>query len=177
MELPGRPCPGQQPHDQSQVVSSNVDEVALLHVLPPAQPNLSHAAAIEDQRKPALHQFSAQLERLARNAGKQSRSIVVDRPARDIVAVPTREFVAMRLGNARLPRAVIKRLQRIARVVSLVGDQLGGRLWRRFRVDRGEMLGSARQRARHGRGVALVGGMHLGRNHRAGSRSIACSGL
>ena len=53
-------------------------------------------------------------------------------------------------------------------MIALVGDQLGRRLRRRRRVDRREMRGGTGQRARHGRGVALVGGMHLGRDHRAG---------
>ena len=39
-----------------------------------------------------------------------------------IIAMPTRECVAVWLANAGLPRSVIKRLQRVARVVSLVGD-------------------------------------------------------
>jgi len=99
-----------------------MDQVALLHILPPAQPDPSHATAIEDQRKAALHQFGTQLERLAGNAGQQPRSIVVDSPAGGIIAMPTRECVAVWLANAGLPRSVIKRLQRVARVVSLVGD-------------------------------------------------------
>ena len=62
MELPGRPRPGQQPHDQSQIVPGDVDQVALLHVLPATQPDPAHAAAIEDQGEAAFHQFGTKLE-------------------------------------------------------------------------------------------------------------------
>jgi hypothetical protein len=40
-----------------------MDEVALLHILPAAQPDPPHAAAIEDQSEAALDQFGTQLER------------------------------------------------------------------------------------------------------------------
>jgi hypothetical protein len=63
-ELSGRSSPGEQAHDQSQVVSGDVDQVALLHVLPATQPDPAHATAIEDQGETAFHQFGTKLERL-----------------------------------------------------------------------------------------------------------------
>ena len=53
-------------------------------------------------------------------------------------------------------------------MIAFVGHQLGGRLGARCRLNRREVPGGARQRARQGRGVAPVGRMHLGRDHRAG---------
>ena len=82
--------------------------------------------------------------------------------------MPTQELVVVRLGDARLPRATIQRFQRIARVVSLVGNQLGRRLGGRRRVYRIEVRGGTAQRVRHRRGVALVGDMHLGCDHGTG---------
>ncbi|MGO9999892.1 MAG: hypothetical protein ACLPKW_19415 [Acetobacteraceae bacterium] len=34
-----------------------MDQIALLHVVPPAQPDPAHAATIEDQGEAAFHQF------------------------------------------------------------------------------------------------------------------------
>src|SRR4029453_2527494 len=123
-ELPGRSSPGQQPHDQPQIVPCDVDQVALLHVLPATQPDPAHATAIEDQSETAFHQFGAELEPLPCDPGEQPRSVVVDRPPRLIIAVPTQELITARLGDARLPRAAIKCVQPNARVISLFGDSL-----------------------------------------------------
>src|SRR4051794_36165510 len=38
----------QQPHNQAQVVAGDVDQVALVQVLPAAQPSPAHATAVED---------------------------------------------------------------------------------------------------------------------------------
>ena len=67
-EAARRPGSRQQPHDQSQVVASYVDQVALLHVLPAAQPYPAHAATIKDQGEAALHPFGTQFEGLPGNA-------------------------------------------------------------------------------------------------------------
>src|SRR5256885_2175381 len=123
--------PGQQPHEQSNVIAGDVDQIALLYVRPATQPGPAQAAAIEDQGEAALHQFGAEPERLPRNPGEKPRSIVVDRPACRIIAVPAGELVALWLGNAILPRSTIECFQSVARVIPLVGDQLGGRLRRR----------------------------------------------
>ena len=48
MNYLGRPRPGQAIARASQVVPGNVDQIALLHVVPAAQPDPAHATAIED---------------------------------------------------------------------------------------------------------------------------------
>src|SRR4051812_45180206 len=127
----GVPAPVSSRMTNPKLYPGDMDQVALLHVLAAAQPAPAHAAAIEDEGEAAFHQFSSQLERLPRNSREQPCPIVIDRPPRRIIAVPTQELVVVRLGDARLPRATIQRFQRIAPVVSLVGDQLGRRLGRR----------------------------------------------
>ena len=42
-----------------------MDQIALLHVVPAAQPDPAHAAAIEDQGEAAFHQFGTKLECLS----------------------------------------------------------------------------------------------------------------
>src|SRR6202035_5301714 len=106
-ELPGRSRPGQEPHDQSQVVSGDVDQVALLNVVPATQPDPAHAAAIEDQREAAFHQLGTEFERLSRDPGAQPRSIVVDRAPRLVVAMPAGKIVAFRLGKGSIRRATV----------------------------------------------------------------------
>src|SRR5438270_10695405 len=98
------------------------NQIALLHVLSATQPDPAHASAIEDQGEAAFHQFRAELERLPCDPGKQPRPVVIDCPPGLIVAVPARELVALRLGDATLPLAIIERFQSVARVISLVGD-------------------------------------------------------
>ncbi len=46
--LPRGAGPDQQAHDQPEIVAGDVDKVALVQVLPPAQPGPTHAATIED---------------------------------------------------------------------------------------------------------------------------------
>src|ERR1043166_3534847 len=46
-ELPRGAGPDQEAHDQPEVVAGDVHEVALLQVLPPAQPGAAHAAPVE----------------------------------------------------------------------------------------------------------------------------------
>ena len=58
----------QEAHDQAEIVAGDVDQVALLHLLPAAQPHPAHAAAAEGQREAAFHQLGAQLERLPCNS-------------------------------------------------------------------------------------------------------------
>jgi hypothetical protein len=60
LELAGRPGAGQQPHDEAEVVASHVDQVALVQVLPAAQPGATQAADVEDEGEAALDLFGAQ---------------------------------------------------------------------------------------------------------------------
>jgi hypothetical protein len=58
-ELPRRPGTGQQLHDQAEIVTSDVDQIALVQVLPTAQPSPARATAVEDQREAPLDDFGA----------------------------------------------------------------------------------------------------------------------
>jgi hypothetical protein len=157
-----------EPCDQAEVVAGDVDQVALVQVLPAAQPGPAHAAAVENEGEAPLDHLGAQLERHPGHAGQQTGAVVDHRAAGSVVAMPAQEAVALRLGDARLPRPVVERLQRLPRVVPLVGHHLGRHLGARGRLDRGEVARGALQRARQAGGVAPVGGVHLGRDHRAG---------
>ena len=66
-----------------------MDQVALVEVLPSAQPCSTHAAAIEDMGEGALDHFSAPAHRLAPDIRFQPHTIGVDRFARRLVAMPT----------------------------------------------------------------------------------------
>ncbi len=168
MELPRCPGAGQQAHDQAEIVAGDVDQVALVDVLPPTQPAPSHAATAEHRGEAAFDDPGAQTQGGARDAGKQPDAVVDHRAAGGVVAMPAQEAVALRRGDAGLPRAAVERLQRLAGMVALVGDQFGRRRRARRCLDRVEMPRGARQRARQGGGVAAIGGVHLGRDHRAG---------
>src|SRR4051812_19089716 len=97
----GVPAPVSSRMTNPKLYPGDMDQVALLHVLAAAQPAPAHAAAIEDEGEAAFHQFSSQLERLPRNSREQPCPIVIDRPPRRIIAVPTQELVVVRLGDAR----------------------------------------------------------------------------
>jgi hypothetical protein len=85
--LPGRPRPGQKPHDQSENVSADVDQVARPNVLPAAHSDPTHTAAIEDQREAPFHHLGSEPKRQSRAPQKQPCSIVMDRAPRRVVAV------------------------------------------------------------------------------------------
>jgi hypothetical protein len=76
--------------------------------------------------------------------------------------MPAGKFLALQLGNARLPRSIVEPLHGVARMIPFVGDHLGGRLWHGSRINRGKMLSRAGKRPRHRRCIALVRGMQLG---------------
>ncbi len=159
------------------IVPGDVDQVALVHVLPAAQPSPSHAATVQDQRKAALHPFGAELERLPGHFGEQPGTVVVDRAPRGIVSMPAQEGIAPGLGDAALPRTVLHRLQTRTGMVAFVGHQLSRVVRCRCRIDGGQVRGRICQRVRHRRGVALVGWVHLGRNHRTGVEIHGMLGL
>src|ERR1700683_2667757 len=66
-----------------------MNQVALVEVLPPAQPGAAHAAAIEDMGEGALDQLAAPAHGLAPDIRSQPHAIGVDRFARRLVAMPT----------------------------------------------------------------------------------------
>src|SRR3712207_8385008 len=61
---------------------SDVDQVALLQVLPAAQPGPAHAAAVENEREAPLDDLGAQLERHPGHAGEQTGAAVDHRADR-----------------------------------------------------------------------------------------------
>src|SRR3954468_17661161 len=91
LELTGCPGAGQQPHDQAEIIARDMDQVALVQVLPAAQPRSAHATTIEDQREAPLDAFGAQLERRPGNPGQKAGAVVDDGTAGLVVAVPARE--------------------------------------------------------------------------------------
>ena len=91
--------------------AGDVEQVALVHVLAPAQPGSSHAATIEAVGKGAFHDFGAQLEGLPGDLGQEPRPVVGDRAPRRLVATPAREALRLGLGDPRLPGTIIQGLQ------------------------------------------------------------------
>ncbi len=141
-----------------------------MNVVATAQPGSAHAAAIEDVGERAFDDLGAQLERRLRHPRQQPRPVVVDGAARVVVAVPARDplALALGLGDPRLPGAVLEGFEHRASEVTLVGHQLRRGLRRRRRVHRRQVGLGRRQRRRQGGGVALVGGMQFGGDHRPG---------
>ena len=135
MELVRGSGSGEQAHDQPEIVTCDVDQIALVDVGAAAQPGASHATTIKDQSEAALHPFGAQPEGLARHAGQQACAIVIDRPPRGMIAVPAQNSVDPSLRHARLPWSVRQALQRVAGVIAFVGDQLRRCLWRGCRIN------------------------------------------
>ena len=78
--------------------------------------------------------------------------------------MPAMDARALLLGDPALPGAVFQILQAVARVIALVGDQLGRILRGRGGIDRRQVGFGRLERARQGRGVAPIGGMDLGRD-------------
>src|SRR5689334_1630708 len=115
----------QEARDQAEVVAGDVHEVALLQVLPPAQPGPAHPAAVEGQREAPLDQLGPELERLPGHPGAEPGPVVVDRPTGRLVAAPAVDAGALLLRDPALPGAVLQLPQPVARVVPLVGHQLG----------------------------------------------------
>jgi hypothetical protein len=56
--------PGQQAHQQSEIVPSNVDQIALMDILLAPQPRPAQATAVQDVREGALDQFRSLAHRL-----------------------------------------------------------------------------------------------------------------
>ena len=146
-----------------------MDQVALVEVLPSAQPGAAHAAAIEDMSEGPLDHFSAPAHGLAPDIRSQPHAIGVDRFARRLVAMPTQVALGrLGFGDARLPHAAFQSLQLFARVIPLVGDQDAGRILARRQSDRVEVARSRVQRRRKRRRIAFVGRMDRRRHDDAG---------
>src|SRR5512133_2825138 len=51
------PGPDQQAHQQPEIVPGDMDQIALVDILPAPQPRPAQATAVQDVRKRALNQF------------------------------------------------------------------------------------------------------------------------
>src|ERR1700727_3959061 len=119
---------------------ATMDQVALVEVLPSAQPGSTHASAIEDMSEGALDQLAALAHGLAPDIRSQPHAIGVDRFARPLVAMPTQVALGrLGFGDARLPHAAFQSLQLFARMIALVGDHDAGFLLARRQPNRVEV--------------------------------------
>ena len=76
---------------QPQVVSRDLDQIALLDVPGTAQPGAAQAADVEDEGEAALDLLRPQAESLMGNCALQPRPVVVDRPTSRVVTLPAGE--------------------------------------------------------------------------------------
>ena len=113
--LPRRPLTIEGAHKNAEIEPCDMDQVALVELLPSAQPGSTHAAAIEDMGKGPLDQLAAPAHRLAPDIRSQPHAIGVDRCARRLIAMPTQVALGrLGFGDARLPHAAFKSLQLFA---------------------------------------------------------------
>ena len=85
--LPGAGQTLQQNHE-TQIAAGDVDQTALVQVLPTAKPSPAHVAAVEDQREAAFDELGARLERRPGEAEQQTGPVVDHGAAGAIVPVP-----------------------------------------------------------------------------------------
>src|ERR671927_1120517 len=91
--------PDQQPHQQAKVVPGNMDQVALVDVLPASQPRPAHPAPVQHVSEGALDDLGAFAQGLLADRGAQPNAIVVDRPTGFLISVPAAQALAPGLGN------------------------------------------------------------------------------
>ena len=131
--LPRRSLTVQRAHQDAEIEAGDMDQIALVQVFASAQPSPSHPAAIEDMGEGTLDQFAAPSHRLSPDPGFQPRPVGVDGSPGRVVAMPAQIALGrLGFGDARLPHAVVERLQLLARMIALVGDHDAG-----LRVDGG----------------------------------------
>ena len=86
--LSRRSGPDQQPHQDAEIVASDVDQVALVNIVAPAQPGPAHAAAVEVMGEGSLDDFRPPPHRLLADRRTQAGAVCVDRRTGFVVAVP-----------------------------------------------------------------------------------------
>src|SRR6202035_1626306 len=102
-------------HQNSEIVTRDMDEVSFVDVFPTAQPGTAHAATLQNMREAALHNLAAFAHGLLADARSQPVTVRIDRRASLVVAMPTQiAFTRPGLGDARLPWAVVEVFQHIA---------------------------------------------------------------
>ena len=148
-----------------------------MQVLPAAQPGLTYATTIEDQREVSLNYLGAQLESDVSDAGQRAGAIIDDATASRVVAMPAEEAVALGLDNPGLSWPLIERLQHLSEGYPLSATISAGT----------SALAAASTAAKCRAALSRVSGRGAVSPRSAGcisaattalvSRSIACSGL
>src|SRR5207344_1018800 len=80
--------PDQQPHQDAEIVAGDVDQIALMDILAPAQPGPAHAASVEIMGKGSLDDFRPQPHRLLADPRTKTDAVGIDRHPRLVVTVP-----------------------------------------------------------------------------------------
>src|SRR5919206_3959344 len=87
--------PDQQPHQQAEIVTGDMDQVALVNILPAPQPRAAHPAPVQDVSKRALNDLRTFTQGLLADLGAQPNAVVVHRPTGFLISVPARETRAL----------------------------------------------------------------------------------
>ena len=98
-------------HQDAEVVAGDVDQVALVDVLAPAQPGSPHAAALQVVSERSLDDLRPLPHALLADRRAQPVAVGVDGVPRLGIAVPAKERRALRLGDPRLPDAAVEILE------------------------------------------------------------------
>src|SRR5207344_3505114 len=80
--------PDQQPHQDAEIVAGDMDQIALVDILAPAQPGPPHAASVEIMGEGSLDDFRPPSHRLLADRRTQASAVGIDRRARLVVAAP-----------------------------------------------------------------------------------------
>jgi hypothetical protein len=80
--------PDQQPHQEAEIVTSDVDQVAFVDIFASAQPVPPHPASVEILGERPLDDFRPPPDRLFADLRTQAGAVCIDRRARFVVAVP-----------------------------------------------------------------------------------------
>ena len=99
-------------HQDAEIEPGDMDQIALVDVLPSTQKSPSHAAAIEDMGEGPLDPFAAPAHGFAPDPRSQPRPVGVDGALGGLVAMPAQIALGrLGFGDARLPHATVQRLQ------------------------------------------------------------------
>src|SRR3954451_1655065 len=80
--------PDQQPHQDPEIMASDVDQVALVDIFTSAQPGPAHAASIEIMGEGPLDDFRPPSHRLLAKPGTKAGAVRIDRRTGFVVAMP-----------------------------------------------------------------------------------------
>src|SRR5919199_4776473 len=91
--------PDQQAHEQAEIVPGNMDQIALMDVLPAPQPRAPHPAPVQHVSEAALDDLGPFAQGLLADLGAQPDAVVVHRPTGFLISVPARETRALGFGD------------------------------------------------------------------------------